>query len=116
VIILDLPAPISVNETRRINWRAKAKIDAWTRDADAHFLLRKRKCGPAILGQFEITITLPDGSQTDADNAVKGIIDAVRRFRLVPDDNPKFMRRVVIEFGEAPTGCRVMIRPLQQSE
>lgn len=109
-IVLDLPAPLSVNRTRRIDWRYKQLIDAWTRDADAHFLLQKRKMAPVITGQFEIIITLKDGSRIDADNTLKICVDAVRRFGLVPDDSPQFMRRVIIEFGEVE-GCRVTIRP-----
>lgn len=110
-ILLDLPAPLSVNRTRRIDWRYKKRVDAWQADADAHFLTQKQKlAGAKIGGRFELTITLPDGSAIDADNAIKGVIDTIRRFGLVPDDAPKFMRRVVIEFGEAPAGCRVTIR------
>ncbi len=110
-IVLDLPAPLSVNRTRRIDWRAKSRVDAWQKDADAHFLLQKRGLPAAISGRFELVITLKEGSRLDADNAIKGVIDAIRRFRLVSDDSPKFMRRVVIEFGEAPAGCRVTVRP-----
>ena len=111
MIVIDLPAPLSVNRTRRIDWRAKKRIDAWQKNADAHFLLQKRNLPAPIVGRFEILITLRDGSQTDADNAIKGVIDAVRRFRLVSDDDPKHMRRVVIEFGDVE-GCRVTVRPL----
>jgi Holliday junction resolvase RusA-like endonuclease len=110
MIVIDLPAPLSVNRTRRIDWRAKRRIDAWQKNADAHFLLQKRGLQP-VTGRFEILITLRDGSQIDADNAVKGVIDAVRRFRLISDDDPTHMRRVIVEFGEAPSGCRVTIRP-----
>lgn len=112
-IVLDLPAPLSVNRTRRIDWRAKKAIDAWTKNADAHFMTQKRALAPlAVPGRFEILITLPEGSALDADNGTKIIIDAVRRFRLVTDDDPAHMRRVVVEFGAAPTGCRVTINPL----
>jgi Holliday junction resolvase RusA-like endonuclease len=110
-VVLDLPAPLSVNRTRRIDWRAKNRIDAWTKNADAHFLTQKRGLPPPIRGRFEIIITLRDGSQTDADNAVKGVIDVVRRFGLVADDSPKFMRRVTIEFGDVQ-GCRVTIKAM----
>jgi Holliday junction resolvase RusA-like endonuclease len=112
LIVLDLPQPLSVNRTRRIDWSMHAKTKAWLRQADAQFLLQKRNIGAPITGRFELTITLPDGSRADLDNCCKLAIDTLRRFRLVPDDSPKFMRRVVIEFGDAPTGCRVTIRSL----
>ena len=110
-IVLDLPSPLSVNRTRRIDWRTYPKVKRWIENADAHFLMQKRKLAPAILGRYEIVITLPEGSEIDADNTPKMVIDAVRRFRLVTDDSPEFMRRVVIEFGHAPEGCRVTVRP-----
>jgi Holliday junction resolvase RusA-like endonuclease len=111
-VILDLPAPLSVNRTRRVDWGNYPKVKAWMRQADALFLTQKRKIGPPVSGGFEIVITLPLGSRIDADNTLKGVIDCVRRFRLVTDDSPAYMRRVVVEFGDAPTGCRVAVNPL----
>lgn len=110
-IVLDLPAPLSVNRTRRIDWKSYPKVKAWIRQADAHFLMQKRKLAPAIKGRYEIIITLRDGSAIDADNTAKLLIDTVRRFNLVSDDNPTFMRKVTLEFGEVE-GCRVTVRPL----
>ena len=111
-IVLDLPTPLSVNRTRRIDWKSYPKVKAWIREADGMFLMQKRKLAPAIKGRYEIIITLRDGSQTDADNTPKLVIDTVRRFRLVTDDNPTFMRKVTIEFG-AVEGCRVTVRPVE---
>ena len=51
------------------------------------------------------------GPPLDSEQTVR-VIDALRRFRLIPDDDPSHMRRVVLEFGEAPTGCRVTVNPL----
>jgi Holliday junction resolvase RusA-like endonuclease len=108
MITLDLPAPLSVNRTRRIDWKNYPKVKEWLRQADAHFLMQKRHLPPPIAGQYGITITLQDGSRIDADNTVKLIIDTIRRYGLVIDDNPTHMRRVVIEFGDVQ-GCRVTI-------
>ena len=110
-IVLDLPAPLSVNRTRRIDWKTYPKVKAWIRQADAHFLLQKRTLPPAIKGRYEIIITLRDGSAIDADNTPKLLIDTIRRFNLVSNDDPKHMRRVTIEFGDVE-GCRVTIRPV----
>ena len=110
-IVLDLPAPLSVNRTRRIDWKSYPKVKAWIREADGLFLMQKRKLAPAIKGRYEIIITLRDGSAIDADNTTKLLIDTVRRFNLVTNDDPKHMRKVTIEFG-AVDGCRVTVRPI----
>lgn len=110
-LVLDLPSPLSVNQTRKIDWHAKRKVDAWQRQADYAYLLQKRGLPGPINGPFEIVITLRDGSRIDADNTAKIIIDALRRYQLIPDDNPKFMRRLIIEFGDVE-GCRVLLRSL----
>ena len=113
MIVLDLPAPLSVNATRKIAWRFKAKIDAWQRNADAHFTTQKRRLmAEPVPDRFEVVVTLPEDSAIDLDNTPKLVIDALRRFRLIADDDRKHMRRVVLEFGDAPTGCRVTVNPL----
>lgn len=109
MISLTLPAPLSVNRTRRIDWKTYPKVKAWLREADGLFLMQKRSLPAPITGPYEITITLRDGSAIDADNTCKAIIDLVRRFGLVTDDDPEHMRRVVIQFGDVE-GCRVEIR------
>jgi Holliday junction resolvase RusA-like endonuclease len=112
VITLHLPAPLSVNRTRKIDWAAHKKTKEWLRQADASFLLQKRAlAGRAITGPFELTLTLREGSKTDLDNCCKLAIDTVRRFRLVTDDDPTHMRRLVVEFGNVQ-GCRVTIKAL----
>ncbi len=58
-----------------------------------------------IDGQFEAIITLRDGAtRMDLDNAAKEIIDYARRIELVANDGPKHMRRLVVQWGEAPEG------------
>jgi hypothetical protein len=116
MIELSLPAPLSVNKTRRINWAAHRKAKAWLRAADA--LTTAAWAGGRrpneILNKFEATIILSDDlTKTDADNSVKMVLDYARYLGLVRDDSPKYMRRVVIEFGDAPEGCRLILRPLE---
>ena len=108
-IVLDLPTPLSVNRTRKIDWKNYKKVTAWQRQADACFLMQKRTLASPITGRYEIILTLRDGSQTDADNTPKLVIDTLRRFRLVNDDNPTHMRKITIEFGDVE-GCRVTMR------
>ena len=113
MITLNVPSPLSVNKTRRIDWREHAKTKEWLRQADAQFLLQKQAlAGQAITGPFELTLTLRDGSRKDLDNCCKIAIDAVRRYRLVTDDDPAHMRRLVVEFGDVE-GCRVTIRSME---
>lgn len=109
MIVLDLPTPLSVNRTRRIDWSAKPKIGRWITAADRLVMSQGKLPGP-LSGQFQVTITLPESSALDLDNTPKQVIDYLRRIELIADDNPKHMRRVVIEFGDAPEGCRVTIR------
>jgi hypothetical protein len=111
-IVLSLPAPISINRSRRIDWNNYPKVKEWIRQADALFLSQKRKLPPAIKGRYEVIITLQDGSQTDADNSPKLLIDFIRRVQLVTNDNPKYMRQVTILFGEVDEGCQIVIRPI----
>ena len=110
-IVLNLPAPLSVNRTRKIDWRNYKKVTAWQRQADASFLMQKRGLPAPILGRYEIILTLRDGSQIDADNTAKQVIDSIRRFQLIRDDSPTYMRRLTIEFGDVE-GCRVTVRAM----
>lgn len=106
---LDLPAALSVNRTRRINWAAKPAIQKWIAKADILVLLQGR-LPEQVTGPFQVTITLPENSRIDADNTPKQIIDYLRRLHLIANDSPKHMRRVVIEFGDAPEGVRVTVK------
>lgn len=66
-----------------------------------------------IPGQFEARIILPDTMDgADLDNTPKRVIDYAKRLGLIVDDSPKYMRRVIIEFGDAPDGCRLILTPL----
>ena len=107
-IIITLPAPLSVNRTRRIDWVNYKHVKEWQRQADALFLTQKRGLKP-ILGQHEVIITLRDGSRCDQDNVLKLLIDSLRRFGLVTDDSPRYLRQVTVRFGNVE-GCAVTVR------
>jgi len=109
MIVLDLPEPLSVNRTRRIDWRSHKRIKDWQREANGYFLTQKRSLAPPIEGQYELTIVLREGSRLDLDNGLKLLIDSLRRFNLVTDDSPKYFRKLVVEFGDVE-GCRVTVR------
>lgn len=115
-MILDLPAPPSVNRTRRLDFSALRIISAWKNVADAYVLSAKqREISPlklAKIPRFELHIVMSDRSRVDLDNGLKALIDYLRKIEVIEDDSPKHMRRLVVEFGNAPQGCRVTVRPL----
>lgn len=116
-IILDLPPPPSVNRTRQIDWKGKRQITAFHNVADAYVMAAKgRSLSPLKLSKvsrFELVITLSEQhTKIDLDNGLKALIDYLRRIDLIEDDSPKHMRRLVVEWGRAPHGCRVTVKPL----
>ena len=113
-IHLSLPAPPSVNATRRID---KAGIRAkreWIKHCDGYVYADGgvKRLG-RIPGTYEAQLILdPNLTRLDIDNAIKNVLDYVSlHLELVTDDSPKYLRRVVIEFDTAPRGCRVVLRP-----
>lgn len=110
----DLPTPLSVNSMRRFDFSKSRKVNEWKRRADMMVMAGGgvRRLGK-ITGKFEIKILLDDRlCRLDADNAAKMVIDYCRRLNLIVDDSKKYMRRVVIEWGNAPTGCRISLREI----
>lgn len=71
----------------------------------------------AISGPYELTIILDRKlCKSDPDNIVKVWVDYLRRLGLIEDDSPKFAERTLIIWGEAPEGCRVILRPAEVRE
>lgn len=116
--VVDLPPPPSVNETRKINWHAAKKLERWKKSADKLVLAAKsRSVNPLGLkkvpGRFELRVVVSEHhTNMDLDNALKNIIDFLCRIELITDDGPKYMRRLIVEWGLAPEGCRVTITEL----
>lgn len=117
-VTLELPFPPSVNRTRKIDWKGNKTLQAWKKTADGLVTLYKRNFGvknKPIKGPFEAIITLSEHhGHNDADNSAKHLIDYARRLELIVDDSPKYLRRVVIEWGVAPEGCTLLLRPMEQ--
>jgi Holliday junction resolvase RusA-like endonuclease len=115
-VMLDLPIPISVNALRRVDWSSMVRTTEWKRQADALVMVAKRRPHNPLkfenIQRFEITLTF-DERQTgiDLDNGIKGILDYLVLVEVIENDAPKNMRRLVVEWGEAPTGARATIRP-----
>lgn len=112
--VLDVSIPPSVNSFRRIDWRGQKKHAAWREEA--YWMIKlsgQHKAAPKNLKGYELTITLdPDKCKADPDNIVKAANDALKHMGIITDDSPKYARRIVIEWGEAPAGCRLTIRPV----
>jgi Holliday junction resolvase RusA-like endonuclease len=112
--VLDLPPPPSVNETRRDYGKGTAALHRWHRVADAEVLAQggMRRL-PRISGRYQVTVTPDERScRADLDNGIKAVIDYARRIELVRDDSPRYLRSVVVEWGEVRTGCRLTLTPL----
>jgi hypothetical protein len=115
-IVLDLPPPISVNKLRRVDWANQKAVQKWRDHANGLLLLAKRRKTDPLrfrtIERFELGIVLNESMVgTDADNTAKILIDYLCTIGLIIDDAPKHMRKVTIEWGEAPEGCRVTVRP-----
>jgi hypothetical protein len=114
--ILDLPVPPSVNRTRKINWAHKRKVEAWKNVCNAYVLTAKRRAISPLklrkIPRFELTVTLSEAhTGIDLDAGLKALIDYLRKIEVVEDDSKEHMRRLVVEWGHAPFGCRVTVRP-----
>lgn len=112
MIELDLPPPLSVNRTRKVDWAARRSVAAWVDQAD-RLVMSQGKLPNPLMGRYEATVVLREGSAKDCDNVVKGILDYARRIGLVADDSPTYLRRLTVEFGNAPEGCRLILRGVE---
>lgn len=115
-MLLDLPAPISVNRMRRVDWKARKNALSWREMADKFLeaAMTRGEVQRARLARYELQITLSEQHcRIDADNGLKLLIDYLRYAEIVLDDSKKNLRRIVVEWGHAPAGCRVLIKPME---
>jgi Holliday junction resolvase RusA-like endonuclease len=112
-VVLDLPVPPSVNRSRRVNWgkNGYAKVTAWHQTSDGLLLAARYK--PRRVDRFELHVTFSEThTRADLDNGLKSLIDYLRRIEAIVDDGPQHLRKLAVEWGDAPEGCRVRIVPL----
>lgn len=112
--VIDVTVPPSVNRTRKVHWKGQKKIQAWKKNADMTLIasgqFRKAQKG---IGRYELTIILnEDLCRADPDNVLKVPIDYLRALGILTNDSPRYARRTVIEWGDAPLGMRLIIKPL----
>ena len=109
--ILYLPPPPSVNRTRRLHGPGYAALERWEKLADKDIMAgggMKRLA--RITGPYQASIVFDENLvNLDLDNGLKSIIDYARRLDLVVDDDKKHFRRLIAEWGHAPSGCRLTL-------
>lgn len=114
-IVLDLPAPPSVNKVRRVDWSSVRVVKAWQNVANAYVLAAKGRSNSPLrlqkIARFELFIVMSEHhTGIDLDNGLKSLIDYLRKIELIEDDSPKHMRGLHVTWGRAPHGCRVTVR------
>lgn len=113
VIVFDLPKPPSVNRTRKWDAKSERFVAAWKHNADKFVLAQRLQQPRKIYGAFELLIVMSeDHTRMDLDNGVKSLIDYLRRIDAIQNDSPQFLRKLTVEWGDAPEGCRVHVRGL----
>ena len=109
-LVLDLPAPPSVNRTMgsRLGSRHWLVKD-WRRAANAHLLAtRQSKHLRLITGTVSIKILWETQNLADIDNRIKHLFDYLEFLNVLDNDNR--IRDLHVSYGLAPAGCRVSIR------
>jgi Holliday junction resolvase RusA-like endonuclease len=110
-IVIDLPAPPSVNRLwrsgRRRVFRSRAYTD-WIRLADAELMARRQMPKKRIDGPFAAHITLSQKVRGDVDNRIKGLLDFLQSREIIRNDSD--CQRLTVERGEAEAGCRLTLR------
>jgi hypothetical protein len=111
--VLDIPRPPSVNRFKKMLGNKSPIVVRWQRQADGYLTLRKPY--PRIKGAYELLVKFPIDEFTlfDGQNCVKALSDWLQRVEII--ENDRYERRLVVEWGEAPVGCRVRIRPWMEA-
>jgi hypothetical protein len=111
MITYDWPIPPSVNRLRRVDFKQHRLLTKWRDRADALVMLQKRGPLPRLTSPVEIHVVVKDTYHGDLDNVFKVLCDNLVRLAIIPDDSPKYVKRIVMEFGEAPEGVRITLKP-----
>ncbi len=112
--ILDIPVPLSVNRTRKVNYAAMSAVKNWKASADAmvmasgQYKTARRFRRPEKPCEIKI-ILCEKRCKLDPDNPIKNAIDYLRALELIENDTGKHVRKITVEWGAAPQGCRIII-------
>jgi Holliday junction resolvase RusA-like endonuclease len=76
------------------------------------WVARKARRLEPIKGPFEAELVFrrPDNRKGDLDNGIKPLMDWLQRVELI--ENDKYCDRILAQWGEAPLGVRVRLRPV----
>lgn len=108
-IMLDLPLPPSINRFSFKLGNRSPVVARWVHQADMYFVLQTAKAKPQMIsGYYEMHITWTENS-ADIDNRIKALHDFLQRLELI--ENDRLCRQMLVDFGHAPEGCRVRLRP-----
>tara|TARA_R110000868_G_scaffold408505_1_gene691772 strand:- start:593 stop:982 length:390 start_codon:yes stop_codon:yes gene_type:complete len=124
LVVIPCAYPPSVNRI----WRARggknggkpsfyldARYASWRRGFDASVMAMVPR--PKVLGRFDVSITLSDAkrrSNSDADNRIKALLDALQRCQIIENDS--LAESVTVRWGKAPEGCLIVIYPRIQED
>lgn len=113
--ILDVPVPPSVNRVRGLNKAGLHRGRVWAKRADMALMANGQyRTAQKNITRFELQIILDEKQcHADLDNVAKCAIDYLHRIQIVVNDSPKHMRKVSIEWGHAPAGCRLIVKPIE---
>lgn len=114
-IVLELPPPVSVNKTRRVNWASRSAVNDWRLQADRFVTVAKSRGEVRFdrLPRFELHIVMSEHhTNIDLDNGLKILIDYLHQREIVLNDARANLRKLTVEWGHAPTGCQVTVRPI----
>ena len=112
IFTAQLPIPPSVNRVRRADFASAALVRKWRIKANNLMLMQKRGELIRFRDPVEIHVLVKSHYHGDLDNIYKTLSDYLVTLTIIPDDSPKYVRRITMEFGEAPEGCVVTVRPL----
>jgi len=117
---LDLPPPLSVNRLRKLNKSELIRHGYWIDRADkmvtAQWAAAKlRGVSRPNFGDARVHVTVSLNEKMklrDADNALKSVIDYLKRIEIIRDDSKQYVRRITVEWVEhkdAPEGVRLTV-------
>lgn len=114
-VTLELPWPPSVNRIwRQGKLKGQVYLDpdyrGWRLDADKTIMVARRNGNARVWGRFTAKLILDERQRrknSDADNRVKVVMDALQRMMVIDDD--ALADKVSVEWGKA-NGVRVELQ------
>lgn len=127
MVILDLPLPPSVNRIAARLGNESSVVKKWITAADRHIMATGQRIGwppgnaldhriknsprPDSPFVLEVIWTEDQAGKWDIDNRLKPLLDYLQRIGVTRND--KLCRKLIVVFGEAPSGTRVLIYPME---